>query len=71
MSAFTKIAAYTERNTSVNAKAPSDLLAEFHKAQGWEFPFSGDMLAVLALDTRPRQYRRRLAATHTLQEVEL
>lgn len=71
MSAFTKHAAYVERNTSVNAKAPSDFLVESHEENGWAFPFSGDMLAVLAQDTRTRQYRRRLAVSQAMQEGEL
>lgn len=71
MSAFTEYAAYTERNTSVNRNTGTDLLGEFEPTNGEGFPVSGDMLAVLASDTRTRQYRRRLAFGRAAAEVEL
>lgn len=72
MSAFTKYSAHTERTTAIvrtTSAALLDVLAP--KTQHDGYHVSGDMLAVLAHDTRTRQYRRRLVFARAAAEAEL
>lgn len=63
MSAFDQYAAHAELNTAVNRNEDVAMLVEMHEGGQhpfvWEFPVSGDMLAVMARGSRYERTRRR------------